>query len=62
MNLLLFNDTMSDGEVAVNPDQVRFVRRATDDKVTIVFDKDHSITVEGTLTDVVSHLKVGTRS
>lgn len=62
MNLFLFNDTMADAEVAVNPDQVRYVRGGTEGKVTIVFDEDHSITVAGTLSEVITQLKSGTKS
>jgi hypothetical protein len=57
MNLFLFDDTVSETKIAINPDQVRFVRAGSDGRVTIVFDQEHSVTVRGTLEDVVSHLK-----
>jgi hypothetical protein len=57
MKLFLFDDVPGDTKIAVNPDQIRFLREGPDGQVTIVFDKDHSVTVAGTLTDVVSHLK-----
>jgi hypothetical protein len=57
MELYLFDDVPGDMKVAVNPAQVRFVRAGPDGQVVIVFDQEHSITVAGTLTDVVAHLK-----
>jgi len=55
--LLLFDDVPGDIKIAVNPDQVRFVRAGPEGQVVIVFDREHSVTVAGTLEDVVSHLK-----
>ena len=57
MNLFLFDDVPGETKIAVNPDQVRFLREGPTGQVTIVFEQDHSITVAGTLADVVSHLK-----
>ena len=57
MDLFLFDDVPGDMKIAINPNQVRFVRPGPAGQVLIVFDKDHSVTVAGTLEDVVSHLK-----
>jgi len=57
MDLFLFDDVPGDMKIAINPTQVRFVRPGPQGQVLIVFDKDHSVTVAGTLEDVISHLK-----
>jgi hypothetical protein len=57
MELFLFDDALADAKIAINPDQVRFIRAGSDGRVTVVFDQEHSVTVKGTLEDVVSHLK-----
>ena len=57
MELYLFDDVPGDTKVAVNPDQIRFIRSGPEGRVLIVFDQEHSITVAGNLTDVVAHLK-----
>lgn len=55
--LLLFDDIPGDMKIAINPDQVRFVRSGPEGRVLIVFDQEHSVTVAGTLQDVVAQLK-----
>jgi hypothetical protein len=57
MDMFLFDDAVADVKIAINPDLVRFVRAGPDGRVTIVFDSEHSVSVRGTLEDVVSHLK-----
>jgi uncharacterized protein YheU (UPF0270 family) len=57
MKLFLFDDVPGDTKIAVNPDQIRYLRAGPEGQVVIVFDQEHSVTVAGTLTDVVSHLK-----
>ena len=37
MKLFLFDDVPGDTKIAVNPDQVRFLRERPDGQVTIVF-------------------------
>lgn len=57
MKLFLFDDVPGETKVAVNPEQIRYLRAGPENQVVIVFDNEHSITVAGTLPDVVAHLK-----
>lgn len=55
--LFLLDDVPADTKIAINPELVRFIRPGPEGQVVIVFDQEHSITVRGSLVDVVSHLK-----
>ncbi len=56
MTLVKFNDVL-DVELYVNPNQVTFIREASDRGFTIInFSEDHSVTVKGTGADVASKL------
>lgn len=57
MEFFLFKDTTGDIDVAINPNLVRYVRPAAEGRVLIVFEKEHTLTVEGQIDDVISRLR-----
>lgn len=56
-NLCFFNEGSSKEEVAVNPFLVRIVMQWDAKSVMIIFDRDHSVTVEGTVQSVSKKLR-----
>ena len=57
MKFVTCTDAINNVDVAVNMERVRFVRRATNARVLVVFDDKHTLTIAGTLEEVLQKLK-----
>ena len=60
-DLSSFTESGSGKRIAVNPLLVRFVIEIDDKTVTVVFDKEHQIIVDGTVAGVSEHLRKAVR-
>ena len=48
MKYITCTDAINNVDVAINPNLVRFIRRATNARVLVVFDDKQSLTIAGT--------------
>jgi hypothetical protein len=56
-DLVPFKQSPSGEPVTVNPHLVRYVTKVDEKTAMIVFDADHSLIVDGTVTGVSEHLR-----